>query len=448
MNKYFIQLFLEESTVIIPNLGALTVTNEETGEIMFLPYLKFDDGKLASFIAKTEGVDKADAENTIAKFVREIQSKLDQGESYDIFEFGSFSKSSEGEIEFTSTPKGSADAESSKAIEESSVTMAISLDDLVEEVNNAESESTPEIVPHEAQETPEESVTDSKSLLDDILAGAKEEENPTPEPVIETPAEPKVEDKIEDKKEAPKVDKKKEKKPEPLAKKLNKKEIKENELVDKKPAKTKKKKGLGFYLLIFFLVAIIGGGVWGYLNIEVLRPHIPFLAQEDEHKGYKSIMDSEAEHIQVMKELSGMTDSSDTEEAVEPTDEEIQAAKKMDEKKTAVPAPAKPKETPKPIEKKPEPKPVVKKTEPKPAPVKSANAASPGGSYHVIVGSFSSAENANNLASKLKSEGFSSSTMPNGSMTMVSAGSFPNADEAKNFIDSNPNVGKGWVYHK
>ncbi|MFT5581772.1 MAG: hypothetical protein ACI9G9_001032, partial [Psychromonas sp.] len=46
MNKYFIQLFLEESTVIIPGFGALTMTDEKTGEIMFLPYLKFDDGKL------------------------------------------------------------------------------------------------------------------------------------------------------------------------------------------------------------------------------------------------------------------------------------------------------------------------------------------------------------------------------------------------------------------
>lgn len=446
MNKYFIQLFLEESTVIIPNLGALTVTNEDTGEIMFLPYLKFDDGKLADFIAKTEGVAKTDAENTIAKFVREIQAKLDQGESYDIFEFGSFSKNSEGEIEFTSTPKeGNTSTESEPQVEESSVTAAISLGDLVEEVNNTESaeESTPE-------PEVEEKVTDSKSLLDDILAESKPEEK-VEEPKEETPvaatppsAEEPVKESVkeekpaETKKEVPKKEKLKKE-----SKKAPKKVIQENELIDKKPKK--KKKGFAFYLLLFFIAVFIGAGVWGYMNLDILREHIPFLAEE-ERKEYKSILDSEEDHIQVMKELSGMTDSSGTDETVEPTNEEIAASQKTEEQKVVEP---KPKATPKPVEKKPEPKPVAKKTEPKTTPTKTnTGAASPGGSFYVIVGSFSSAENANNLAAKLKSEGFTSSTLPNGTMTMVSAGAFPSGTAAREFINNNPSVGKGWIYKK
>ena len=109
MNKYFIQLFREESTVILPGFGALTMTSEKTGDIMFMPYLKYDDGKLASYIAKTDGIDKQDAENIIAKFIREIEAELAKGESFGIFEFGSFFKNKEGEIEFQtdhSTGKG------------------------------------------------------------------------------------------------------------------------------------------------------------------------------------------------------------------------------------------------------------------------------------------------------------------------------------------------------
>jgi hypothetical protein len=32
-------------TIIIPGFGALTITKAATGEIMFMPYLKFDGGK-------------------------------------------------------------------------------------------------------------------------------------------------------------------------------------------------------------------------------------------------------------------------------------------------------------------------------------------------------------------------------------------------------------------
>ncbi len=102
MNKYFIQLFLKENTVILPGFGALTAPNGNVEEIMFLPYLKTDDGKLANYIAETEGIDPQDAQNTIAKFIREMEVNLNKGESFDIFQFGSFSKNEMGEIEFQS----------------------------------------------------------------------------------------------------------------------------------------------------------------------------------------------------------------------------------------------------------------------------------------------------------------------------------------------------------
>jgi hypothetical protein len=105
MNKYFIQLFLKENTVILPGFGALTAPNGSLEEIMFLPYLKFDDGKLADFIVETEGINHQDAQNTIAKFIREMEVSLNKGESFDIYNFGSFFKNDEGEIEFKSSLK-------------------------------------------------------------------------------------------------------------------------------------------------------------------------------------------------------------------------------------------------------------------------------------------------------------------------------------------------------
>ncbi len=106
MNKYFILLFLKENTIILPGFGALTAPNNNLEDIMFLPYLKTDDGKLVDFIVETEGIDPQDAQNTVAKFIREMETSLSKGDSFDIFNFGSFFKNDSGEIEFKSSMKG------------------------------------------------------------------------------------------------------------------------------------------------------------------------------------------------------------------------------------------------------------------------------------------------------------------------------------------------------
>lgn len=101
MDKYLLEILKESNTIIIPGLGALTITNSETGEIMFMPYLQHDDGKLAAFIAKKDGIEEVDAKNMVAKYVREIKSELDKGETYSMFRLGEFVKADDGDIEFT-----------------------------------------------------------------------------------------------------------------------------------------------------------------------------------------------------------------------------------------------------------------------------------------------------------------------------------------------------------
>lgn len=102
MDKYLLEILKKVNTIIIPGLGALTITDATKGEILFMPYLKYDDGKLAEHIAEKESMSKNDATNLIAKYVREIEAKLNVGESYDMYKFGSFQKNNEGEIAFKS----------------------------------------------------------------------------------------------------------------------------------------------------------------------------------------------------------------------------------------------------------------------------------------------------------------------------------------------------------
>jgi len=105
MNKYLQELLKLAKTVIIPGLGALTITNDKTGDLFFMSYLKHDDGKLAEFIASKEGIELIDAKNNLAKYVREITALLDKGESFDIFNFGKFKKDASGEIVFEQATK-------------------------------------------------------------------------------------------------------------------------------------------------------------------------------------------------------------------------------------------------------------------------------------------------------------------------------------------------------
>ena len=109
MDKYLLEILKEVNTIIIPGLGALTITDSDSGDIMFMPYLKHDDGELSKYIANKEGMEVNEATNLIAKYVREILNTLDKGESYDMFQFGSFAKDASGDIEFRSWEAGASE---------------------------------------------------------------------------------------------------------------------------------------------------------------------------------------------------------------------------------------------------------------------------------------------------------------------------------------------------
>lgn len=100
MNKYLIEILKIQNSVILPGLGALMVPSQKSGKIVFNPHLKFNDGSLARFIAEKEGIEEQEAQNKVAKFVREIEAEVGKGNSYDMFEFGHFFKNKDAEVDF------------------------------------------------------------------------------------------------------------------------------------------------------------------------------------------------------------------------------------------------------------------------------------------------------------------------------------------------------------
>lgn len=139
MNKYLIEILKIQSSVILPGLGALMVPSQKAGNIVFNQHLKFNDGSFARYIAEKEGIDEQEAQNKVAKFVREIEAELGKGNSYDMFEFGKFFKTSDGQVDFKmagdQTEYISVTSETSTKEESASITPDANLDEAVVEDN-------------------------------------------------------------------------------------------------------------------------------------------------------------------------------------------------------------------------------------------------------------------------------------------------------------------------
>lgn len=278
MDKYLLEILKDVNTIIIPGLGALTITDYSTGEIMFMSYLKHDDGALVNYIAEKEGMDPNDAKNLVAKYVREILAKLDQGESYDMFQFGSFYKNDD-DVDFKAW-KGTKVSETSTAKENK-----------IQEDSTADEPEDNVFIPPVSEEIKEEKnqeINDEAKVNEPEITAATES---TPEPTREF----NIAEKEEQEKNKSKLEKLKK---------------------AQESKKEKKKKGIGFYLLISMIVLIVAGGSLVGIYFDEVRKHIPFLAEE-----VKS--EESANELDEMKETLGMNDESD-ESSEETSDESIE----------------------------------------------------------------------------------------------------------------------------
>ena len=105
MLHHILSVLKESNTIILPGLGTLTITNQKTGELFFIPYLKFDDGSLTKFIHQKEGVDIEIASTYVHELISEIKINIDTHGEFEINGLGVFFKSDDGEFKFTQKTK-------------------------------------------------------------------------------------------------------------------------------------------------------------------------------------------------------------------------------------------------------------------------------------------------------------------------------------------------------
>ncbi len=414
MDKYLLEILKDVNTIIIPGLGALTITNHDTGEIMFMSYLKHDDGKLASYIAEKEGMEVNDAKNLIAKYVREITTQLDKGESYDMFQFGSFIKDGD-EVDFKNWSEDSTET-----------AVPTTEDSKEDEEKKVEEKSTPVIPPvveEKAEEKPEKK--DEAEKVED----KKKDETPPP-----TPKKPRKEEKKDERKQEKvtpvvPISKSTETKAQPLKEEPKEKELnilekeelsanseKLNKLKkEKEEGKKKKKRGAGFYILIILLVLLAGGGTYVGIFYDDVKQHIPFLADAPANET------EENEAYDEMAETLGLDEEDNNSEDANGSNEEIQEETDGGDEMMEDASP----ETEEKIEV--EEAPVAEET---PVQEQAPVSTSSGGPFHLIAGSFSSEENANRLVERLKSEGYPARIMFGSGLHMVSVKSYPTRADA------------------
>ena len=326
MEKHLQQILQEVNTIIIPGLGALTVTSHKTGEIMFMPYLKYDDGKLASFIADREGITLDEAKALILKDVAAILNAIEAGNGFNLNGIGSFKKDSSGDIEF----KSGVDVETSTAVNvsedvkvneepvvedvSSKVEEQIMEEPIIESVSSAVEITIESDEEEVSEETPVESENKKKgffSMLNketvnpiETVELEDEEESdiafeieiPTEEVVekeviediqkeeISSPIEEKLEvEEVSAPEETIEVEKSIDIQENKIDEVISTESISEETISDEEflaeeevIAPVKKKRGVKFWIFTILILAIAGGGTFVGLNFDKYKKYLPF----------------------------------------------------------------------------------------------------------------------------------------------------------------------------
>jgi hypothetical protein len=411
MDNFIFELLKENKSVILPEFGSLSYTDEAKGTVMFNPYIKFNDGKLEKFLCEKHGLDKQDAVNRIAKFVKDLELKVNTGEPYSIFQVGRFVKTTQGDIDFESwgtyesvAAPSAADSQS-KPEEIKEITVK---EEPKQEFNPPEKEVTETI---SEKILPVTDTEPEKQVKKEVIT---EEEVESIKPVYEKPA-----DRTLSSEETKQTQNKFVPSPEETATEIPKNEEPKQEEKVKKEVKTgskeenqpRKKRGAGIYILAILLLALGGAATYVGFNLDEVKQWIGLTEEVKEEPLNVDKNTADEESIGLVEDEDDYTPAQD-----DFFEEEEEAA--------VTPAPV---------------------ATQAPKPVVSAPAGE--GNFHIIVGSFGNPDNANNLANSLKAKGYSAQVIgPVNNMHMVSFGAFSSREAAQAQLGkATEETGGGWI---
>lgn len=384
MEQVIREYLIEHKTLILPQLGALTITNEDTNEIMFMSYLKYDDKKLATAWAENQRISIEQAADEVSNWIQNIINKLNQGENVPIADLGYLTQNSLGDIDFSSDLNINTTEIKDVNLNESLPNEPEIEIPIVEEEVISEEIQNIDFIPEEIHETTiEETISSPQNEID------------APEIIDETPFIIVPDDVFVEE---------------------NYQQTEENETTDEvshtiesHPVEEKKKSGLKIFLIILTSIIILLGLAITFMYDD-LKEKLPFLQEQTFNKG-NTELEKEIEKTSVIDEVEKALETIQTEDDIEQVEDVV---------KIEIP-----------VEKK-----VIHST---------SNTTSTG-NYFVIVGSFQDENNAINLVEKLNSEGHSATIAGKSSgLHLVAIGQYSTQQDAQAKVKE---VGNCWIFKK
>jgi cell division protein FtsN len=424
MEKYLQLLLKEVNTVILPGLGALTITNHATGEILFMPYLKYDDGKLSTFISVQAGMSGPEAKELVESSIREILNEIEGGARKEIAGLGVFSKNTSGDIDFESKKSEMKEAplldeeylqatiaEEEEVIKDSMSDHVADEEEIIDEpivveeifqenieapvVSEFEEEKVEEVVSEDElilAVSPEAEFTPEEECKIEVLASEEEvEESKNGQEDIESAT---IEEKIV------------------ISVELNELESPEVlELVsdsEETIVQPKKKKKFKIFAIVLVVIAIVGSGAYVGLNFEEIT-HSMGSESHEENSSEDEIIESAEKSVVTPEEVQ---------------EGEGKEMLKIEEEGL-------PSETNEPA--------TTQKVKEETVPQRSSGALEPNDvkqTFYIVLGSFSDKSNADKMVAKLISDGKSgATTVDRGGKYSVSLTSYSNIDDANEKIE-------------
>jgi cell division septation protein DedD/nucleoid DNA-binding protein len=98
MEELIIKLLKDSGRVIVPDFGAFIIKTKSPLKAIFNEFLQYNDGALIGALAKEKKIERDEAATQIKEYVKQLNSKLDNGEAVLFEGVGQLSKSATGKI--------------------------------------------------------------------------------------------------------------------------------------------------------------------------------------------------------------------------------------------------------------------------------------------------------------------------------------------------------------
>lgn len=400
------ELVLESQTIIIPQLGALTLNPGTNNSVFFNKYIKFDDGKLVNYVAEKLDNDLEAAKEQVKDFVASVNALDGDGTGVPIGTLGSFYRTAADIIDFTAEAKIPVASETVIAIPEADLT----------------AEPEPEPIPEPEQEPiPEPEPEPTPEPEPKPIPEPEPEPTPEPEPIPEPEPEPTPAPEPEPT-PAPEPEPTPEPEPEPTPAPKPKPVAKPEPTPEPQPEpeeEGEKKKRFPIWIIIVIVILLAGGGVgaWKWDTVSTWLG------------GEPAVVDTTAAHNNAPDETQDTPD-----EQPEEAPEEIPVDTLTNEEDTTSFEDTPEEVIDTPVEDPVEDDPVADE----PA------VTAPGGSYHIIRGAYGYLNNAENLVLTLKDEGYSNASIAweKDGKHFVSYGSYPTRGDADAALQDIKDKGK------